>query len=84
VQAIQESMKSENELRTYKANAAKAVAQAEGEAAAMRAKSASITPQFMELKKLEIQEKAIAKWNGTVPNMMAGAGNGLMFNIPVK
>lgn len=84
VQAIQESMKAENELRTYKANAAKDVAQAEGEAAAMRAKSASITPQFMELKKLEIQEKAIAKWNGTVPTMMNGSGSGLLFNIPVK
>ena len=83
VQAIQESMKAENELRTYKANAAKAVAQAEGEAAAMRAKSASITPQFMELKKLEIQAAAVTKWNGAVPATML-SGGGMMFNIPVK
>lgn len=82
--AIQDSITAENELRTYKANAAKAVAQAEGEAAAMRAKSASITPQFMELKRLEIQEKAISKWNGQVPSTMMGAGGNMMFNIPVK
>ena len=83
-QAIQDSIRVENELRKMKAEAAKAVAQAEGEAASMRAKSASITPQFMELKKLEIQEKAIAKWKGDVPSTMTGNGTGLMFNIPVK
>lgn len=82
--AIQDSITAENELRTYKADAAKAVAQAEGEAAAMRAKSASITPQFMELKRLEIQLKAIEKWNGAVPSTMLGAGGNMMFNIPVK
>jgi regulator of protease activity HflC (stomatin/prohibitin superfamily) len=84
VQAIQQSMKAENELRTVTAEAKKAVATAEGEAASMRAKSASITPQFMELRKLEIQEKAIAKWNGTMPATMMGSGSNVMFNIPMK
>ena len=84
VQAIQQSMKAENELRTVTAEAKKAVATAEGEAASMRAKSASITSQFMELRKLEIQEKAIAKWNGTMPATMMGSGSNVMFNIPMK
>lgn len=83
VQSIQDAIKSENDLRKMKAEAAKAVAQAEGEAASMRAKSASITSQFMELKKLEIQEQAIAKWDGSVPNTIVGGnGSNLMFNIP--
>jgi regulator of protease activity HflC (stomatin/prohibitin superfamily) len=81
VQAIQESMKAENELRTYKANAAKAVAQAEGEAASMRAKSASITPQFMELKKLEIEEERIKKWNGVLPVTMLGGNSSTLLQL---
>lgn len=84
VQAIQEAIKAENELRVYKANAAKAVAQAEGEAAAMKAKSASITSQFMELKKLEIQQEWVHKWNGKMPDTMLSSGSNTLFQLPVK
>jgi len=69
-------------LRKMKAEAAKAVAQAEGEAASMRAKSASITPQFMELKKLEIQQEYVHKWNGVMPVTMLGSGANTLFQIP--
>ena len=81
VQAIQDAMKAENELRVYKANAAKAVAQAEGEAAAMRAKSSSITPQLLELKRLEIQLEQIHKWNGAYPTTMLGNGTSTLFSL---
>lgn len=84
VQSIQDAIKSENDLRKMKAEAAKAVAQAEGEAASMRAKSASITPQFMELKKLEIQQEWVHKWNGAMPQTMLGGGSNTLFQIPVK
>lgn len=83
--AIQDSQRIQNELASSVAEAKKAVAQAEGEAASMRAKSSSITPQFMELKKLEIQQAAIEKWNGQLPDTVisSGAGGGnMMFNIP--
>ena len=81
VQAIQEAIKAENELRVYKANAAKTVAQAEGDAAAMRAKSASITPQFLELKRLEIQEQQIEKWNGAYPTTMLGSSPNALLQL---
>ena len=81
VQATQTAMQAENELRVYKANAAKAVAQAEGEAAAMRAKSSSITPQFMELKRLEIQEAQVKKWNGVLPVTMLGSNSNTLFQM---
>jgi regulator of protease activity HflC (stomatin/prohibitin superfamily) len=80
VQSIQDAIKSENDLRKMKAEAAKAVAQAEGEAASMRAKSASITPQFMELKKLEIEAERVKKWDGKLPVTMLSGGNTL-FNL---
>jgi regulator of protease activity HflC (stomatin/prohibitin superfamily) len=81
VQAIQESMKAENELRTYKANAAKTIAQAEGEAASMKAKSLAITPQFLELKKLEIEASRIAKWNGAYPTTMLGGNSNMLYQM---
>lgn len=81
VQSIQDAIKSENDLRKMKAEAAKAVAVAEGEAAAMRAKSASITPQFMELKKLEIELERIHKWNGVMPVTMLGSSAGTLLNL---
>lgn len=81
VQSIQDAIKSENDLRKMKAEAAKAVAQAEGEAASMRAKSASITPQFMELKKLEIEAERVHKWDGKLPVTMLGGGTNTLFNL---
>jgi regulator of protease activity HflC (stomatin/prohibitin superfamily) len=86
VQSIQDAIKSENDLRKMKAEAAKTVATAEGEATAMRVKAAALSPQFMELKRLEIQEDWIKKWDGKMPITMlgAGAGGNMMFNIPVK
>lgn len=81
VQSIQDAIKSENDLRKMKAEAAKAVAQAEGEAASMRAKSASITPQFMELKKLEIEAERVQKWDGKLPVTMLGGGTNTLFNL---
>ena len=81
--AIQDSQRVQNELASSVAEAKKKVAMAEGEAASMRAKSASITPQFMELKKLEIQEAWIAKWDGAQPQTVLGGGTNTLVNIPV-
>lgn len=83
VQATQDAQKAENELRIVTANAKKAIAQAEGEAAAMKAKSVTITPQLLELKKLEIQETMASKWNGALPVTMLGNGSNTLFQLPV-
>ena len=81
VQSIQDAIKSENDLRKMKAEAAKSVAQAEGEAASMRAKSSSITPQFMALKELEIKQAWVAKWDGKLPVTSLGAGTNTLVNL---
>lgn len=81
VQSIQDAIKSENDLRKMKAEAAKTVAQAEGEAAAMKAKAAAITPQIMELKRLEVQQEWIKKWSGQVPSTMLGANTNVMYGL---
>lgn len=79
--STQEAITAENQLRQIKAEAAKAVAQAEGEAAAMRAKAAANSPQYLELKRLEIQEHYVKKWDGKMPVTMLGGGTNTLFQL---
>lgn len=83
--AIQDAIRTENEVRSATAEAKKRVAVAEGEAAANRALLLSLDPKLFEWEKLKLQQAAIQKWNGVMPSMMnSGAGGGLLFNIPVQ
>ena len=75
ITAVQDAQRIENEVRSAKAQAEKAVATAEGNSRAMeaeargnRALAASITPTLIELKKIE-------KWNGQLPQVQ-GVGGG--------
>lgn len=81
VQSIQDAIKSENDLRKMKAEAAKAVAQAEGEAAANRAKTATITPVLLEWERLKIETIKASKWNGALPSTVLGGGANTLFNL---
>jgi regulator of protease activity HflC (stomatin/prohibitin superfamily) len=84
VQATQNAIRVENEVRQAKAQAEKNVAEAEGQARAAIARaegdakanqvlSSSITPTLVEWRKLEIQQHAIEKWNGTLPTYAGSA-----------
>jgi len=92
-QAIQESERAKNELATTQAEAAKKIAEAEGdaksvvtraqgEADANRIRQSSISPQLLELRKLENQRAYIDKWNGQLPSVEAGQGSGLLLQLP--
>lgn len=80
--AIQDAIRTENEVRSAQAEAKKRVAIAEGEAAANRALVSSLDPKLLDWEKLKLQREAIHKWNGVTPQVM-GQGNGMLFNIPV-
>jgi len=80
MQAIQDAIRVENELRQSKAQAAKVVAEAEGKAMANERLARSLTPVLMEWRRLEITEAAVAKWNGARP-MVEGNSSGLLLNI---
>lgn len=82
--AIQDSIRTENEVRSAQAEAKKRVAIAEGEAAANRTLLASIEPKLLEWERLKLQKEAINKWNGVMPSVMAGSGSGMLFNIPTQ
>jgi regulator of protease activity HflC (stomatin/prohibitin superfamily) len=82
--AIQDSIRTENEVRSAEAEAKKKVAIAEGEAAANRALVASIDPKLLDWERLKLQKDAIAKWNGVVPTVMSNGSGGMLFNIPIQ
>jgi regulator of protease activity HflC (stomatin/prohibitin superfamily) len=93
-QAIQAAEQARNELAKTQAEAAKTVAEAEGEAKAAvtraqgeaeanKIRQASLTPQLLELRKIENQKAMIDRWNGQMPTVQSGAGSGgLLLELP--
>ncbi|WP_055325755.1 prohibitin family protein [Ralstonia solanacearum] len=82
--AIQDAIRTENEVRSAQAEAKKKVAIAEGEAAANRALASSLDDRLLAWERLKLERTAIEKWNGVTPSVMGGTGGGgMLFNIPV-
>jgi regulator of protease activity HflC (stomatin/prohibitin superfamily) len=92
-QAIQEAERAKNELATTQAEAAKkiaeadgdaksAVARAQGEADANRIRQSSLSPQLLELRKLENQRALIDRWNGQLPTVESSGQGALMLQLP--
>ena len=92
-QAIQQAERARNELATTQAEAAKKIAEAEGdakslvtraqgEADANRIRQNSLTPQLLELRRIENNRALIDKWNGQLPTVESGTGGGLLMQLP--
>jgi regulator of protease activity HflC (stomatin/prohibitin superfamily) len=92
-QAIQEAERAKNELATTQAEAAKKIAEAEGdaksqvtraqgEADANRIRQNSLTPQLLELRRLENQRALIDKWNGQLPTVQSGQSSSFLMQLP--
>ncbi|CAJ0791842.1 prohibitin family protein [Ralstonia holmesii] len=81
--AIQDAIRTENEVRSAQAEAKKKVAIAEGEAAANQTLASSLDDRLLAWERLKLERAAIEKWNGVTPSVMAGGnGGGMLFNIP--
>jgi regulator of protease activity HflC (stomatin/prohibitin superfamily) len=92
-QAITDAERSRNQLAVTQADVAKRVAEAEGnakstiaqaqgEAEANRLRTQSITPQILEMKRLENERARIEKWNGNVPSTIMGGNPNLLMEFP--
>jgi regulator of protease activity HflC (stomatin/prohibitin superfamily) len=79
-QAIQQAERARNELATTQAEAAKKIAEADGDAKSMvtraqgeadanRIRQNSLTPQLLELRRIENEQALIEKWNGALPEV---------------
>jgi len=91
--AIQEAERARNELAMTQAEAAKKIAEAEGDARSMvlrakgeadanRIRQSSLTPQLLELRRLENNRALIDKWDGRLPTVQSGQGGGLILQMP--
>ena len=55
---------------------------AQGEADANRIRQNSLSPQLLELRRLENQRALIEKWNGQMPSVETGQNSALMLQLP--
>lgn len=80
--AQQNAIKAQNDLQRIKVEAEQTITQAKAQAEAMRLQKEQVTPELIELKKLEVQEKAIEMWDGHLPQV--SGGNTPFINLPMK
>jgi regulator of protease activity HflC (stomatin/prohibitin superfamily) len=71
--AEQNALKAKRDLDRIKVEAEQTIAAATAEAEALRLQKMNITPDLIELRKIEANLKAIEKWNGILPQV-TGAG----------
>ena len=81
-EAEQFALKAQRDLDRIKIEAEQKVAQAKAEAESLRLQKQQITAELIELRKIEAFREAIAKWNGTVPNvLLSGGGVSPLINL---
>jgi regulator of protease activity HflC (stomatin/prohibitin superfamily) len=80
IQATQQGMQARNELEIAKAEAEKKLVGIRTEVESNRLLGTSITPELMEWRKLALQEQALTKWNGQLPQV-TGTGPIPMINL---
>lgn len=71
--AEQNALKAKRDLDRIKVEAQQTIAAATAEAEALRLQKMNISPDLIELRKIEANLKAIEKWNGILPGV-TGAG----------
>jgi regulator of protease activity HflC (stomatin/prohibitin superfamily) len=92
-QAIRQAERARNELPTTQEEAAKKIAEAEGDAKSMvtraqgeadanRIRQNSLTPQLLELRRIENLQMLIEEWNGQLPQVESGQGSGMILQLP--
>lgn len=68
--AEQSALKAQRDLERVKFEADQQLARAEAEAKGLRLQRDAITPELIKLRQVEMQTKAIEKWNGVLPTSM--------------
>jgi regulator of protease activity HflC (stomatin/prohibitin superfamily) len=74
VTAEQNALKADNDLKRIKIEAQQQVAQAQGEADALKAQKEQITPELLQLRTIEMMKE---KWDGQLPTVIVGGNQAL-------
>ncbi len=71
--AEQLAFKAQRDLERVKIEAEQRIATAKAEAESLRLQKENVTPQLIQLRKIEASIKAIEKWDGHMPKITSGA-----------
>jgi len=71
--AEQNALRAKRDLDRIRVEAEQKIASARAEAEALRLQRQVISPELIELRKIEAQIKAIEKWDGKLPSVTGGA-----------
>lgn len=71
--AQQQALKASNDLKRIEIEAQQKITQAQAEAESLKLKKQEVTPELVQLKQIEVQEKALEKWDGRLPSVTGGA-----------
>jgi regulator of protease activity HflC (stomatin/prohibitin superfamily) len=88
--AVQEAERAKNDLERVRMESEQSIVKAKAEAESLRLQKGNITPEMLELRKIEVQKAAIdmmdRKWDGKYPSTMMSAGGAtgttLMLPLP--
>lgn len=73
VKAEQEKLKAERDLQRIEVEARQKVASAKAEAESLALQRQQVTPELLQLRRVENEREAIRKWDGKLPQMTGGA-----------
>ncbi|MFH1741102.1 MAG: prohibitin family protein [bacterium] len=81
VKAVQQALEAENALRRVEFEAQQAITKAQAEARGLELQKAQITAQLLELRRIEVQSRAVEKWNGVMPSVVTSGGPVPMLDV---
>ena len=81
VTAVQQALEAENALVRVEFEAKQEIAKARAEAEGLRLQKQQITAQLLELRKIEVQGRAVEKWNGVMPQVVTSGGPVPMLDV---
>jgi regulator of protease activity HflC (stomatin/prohibitin superfamily) len=84
VTAEQNALAAKNKLEQVKYEAEQTVTKGKAEAEALSLQKLQITPDLVQLRQIEVQREAIAKWNGIMPTTLLSGGNNILPTIPLN
>lgn len=74
VRAVQQALEAENALKRVEFEGKQAIVKAQAEATGLELQKAQITDQLLELRRIEVEKAAVAKWDGVMPTVVTGGG----------
>jgi len=84
VRAEQEKLKADRDLQRIQVEAEQRIASARAEAEGLRLQRQEVTPLLLELRRVENDRLAVAKWDGKLPTTAVGNAAQALLNLPAS